>query len=324
MPSLLFDHFQFALIHGPNIPGSYAILHWSLLPLPVTSTTGCCFCFGSISSFSLELFLHRSPVAYWAPTNREFIFQCSIFLPFHTVHGVLKAGILKWFAIPFSGGPHFVRTLYHDTSVLVALRGVAHSFTELDKAVFCLVIFSLSALWWRRIRGFWKLLDGTDWLMGILGLVLMGRAMFCKTSIQFSVDGWSCVPSLLFTWGQTMVEVMKMMVTSLKRSHACIATVHAPNPAAGHHRPMASPETPGHPHSLLWGHCSFLLVHKTLSCPPRAYFPGLCKFWQLYGGVSSNLLQDADAGKDWRREEKGTTEDEMAGWHHRLDGHEFE
>ena len=31
-----------------------------------------------------------------------------------------------------------------------------------------------------------------------------------------------------------------------------------------------------------------------------------------------------DAGKDWRREEKGTTEHEMAGWHHRLDGHEFE
>ena len=31
-----------------------------------------------------------------------------------------------------------------------------------------------------------------------------------------------------------------------------------------------------------------------------------------------------DAGKDWRREEKGTTEDEMIGWHHQLDGHEFE
>ena len=31
-----------------------------------------------------------------------------------------------------------------------------------------------------------------------------------------------------------------------------------------------------------------------------------------------------DAGKDWRWKEKGTTEDEMVGWHHRLDGHEFE
>ena len=41
--------------------------------------------------------------------------------------------------------------------------------------------------------------------------------------------------------------------------------------------------------------------------------------------VKSQLIKkDPDAGKDWRREEKGTTEDEMVGWHHLLDGHEFE
>ena len=34
--------------------------------------------------------------------------------------------------------------------------------------------------------------------------------------------------------------------------------------------------------------------------------------------------KDPDAGKDWRQEEKGMTEDEMVGWHHRLDGHESE
>ena len=34
--------------------------------------------------------------------------------------------------------------------------------------------------------------------------------------------------------------------------------------------------------------------------------------------------KDLDAGKDWRQEEKGTTEDEMVGWHHWLNGHEFE
>ena len=34
--------------------------------------------------------------------------------------------------------------------------------------------------------------------------------------------------------------------------------------------------------------------------------------------------KDPDAGKDGRQEEKGTTEDEMAGWHHQLNGHEFE
>jgi len=61
--------------------------------------------------------------------------------------------------------------------------------------------------------------------------------MFSKCLIQFSVDGWSCVPSLLFTWGQP--------------------------------------------------------------------------------------LEKTDAGRDWGQEEKEMTEDEMAGWHHRLDGHEF-
>ena len=40
--------------------------------------------------------------------------------------------------------------------------------------------------------------------------------------------------------------------------------------------------------------------------------------------VKSWLIgKDSDAGSDWRQEEKGMTEDEMAGWHHRLDGHEF-
>ena len=41
--------------------------------------------------------------------------------------------------------------------------------------------------------------------------------------------------------------------------------------------------------------------------------------------VKSRLIgKDHDAGKDWGQEEKGTTEDEMVGWHHWLNGHEFE
>ena len=88
-------------------------------------------------------------------------------------------------------------------------------------------------------------------MRGNLGLVLMGRAMLSKYLIQFSVDGWGCVPSLLFTWGQTIVEVMKIMVTSFIRSPACMATLTAPNPAAGRHRPMPLLETPGHSRASL-------------------------------------------------------------------------
>ena len=41
--------------------------------------------------------------------------------------------------------------------------------------------------------------------------------------------------------------------------------------------------------------------------------------------MQSQLIgKDSDAGRVWGQEEKGTTEDEMAGWHHRLDGYEFE
>ena len=124
--------------------------------ITVTSTTGCCFCFGSVSSFFLEffyLFLSSSILGTYCPGEfifqpGEFIFQYHIFLPFHTVHGVLKARIPKWFAIPFSSGPYFVRTLYHDPSVLGGSTCKTHSFIELDKAMIQVIsLFSFLYLW---------------------------------------------------------------------------------------------------------------------------------------------------------------------------------
>ena len=44
----------------------------------------------------------------------------------------------------------------------------------------------------------------------------------------------------------------------------------------------------------------------------------------VYFLVPLTIGKDPDAGRDWGQEEKGTTEDEMAGWHPRLDGHESE
>ena len=110
---LLFNHFQFTLIHGPNIPGPYAILFTASDFTSVTShihnwalfLLWLCLFFLSgvisplISSSILGTYKHG-----------EFIFQCPIFLPFHAVHGVLKARILKGFAIPFSSGLCLVRT----------------------------------------------------------------------------------------------------------------------------------------------------------------------------------------------------------------------
>ena len=54
----------------PQVPMQYySLQHRTLLLSPVPSTTECCFCFGCIPSFFLELFLHWSPVAYLAPTD---------------------------------------------------------------------------------------------------------------------------------------------------------------------------------------------------------------------------------------------------------------
>ena len=46
---------------------------------------------------------------------------------------------------------------------------------------------------------------------------------------------------------------------------------------------------------------------------------------QYFGHLMQSQLieKDPDAGKDWGQEKKGTIEDEMAGWHHRLDAYEF-
>ena len=68
-----------------------------------------------------------------------------------------------------------------------------------------------------------------------------------------------------------VVEVMKIMVTSFKRSHACTATLSAPNPAAGHHRPMPPLETLGHSQASL-GHS----LVGSLLLSPRSWCTRFC------------------------------------------------
>ena len=67
---------------------------------------------------------------------------------------------------------------------------------------------------------------------------------------------------------------------------------------------------PGNPK----GNQSWIFIGRT-DAEAETPIPPNAKHW-LTG-------KDPDAGKDWRQEEKGMTEDEMAGWHHWLDGHEF-
>ena len=65
------------------------------------------------------------------------------------------------------------------------------------------------------------------------------------------------------------------------------------------------------------GNQSWLFIGKTdAEAETPIPWPPSVKNW-LFG-------KDPDAGKDWRQDEKGMTEDEMVGWHHQLEGHEFE
>ena len=73
-----------------------------------------------------------------------------------------------------------------------------------------------------------------------------------------------------------------------------------------------------------------MVLEKTLlkEISPGCSLEGLMlelKF-QYFGHLIRRVdsLEKTDAGRDWGQEEKGMTEDEMDGWHHRLDEHEFE
>ena len=130
-----------------QVPMQYCSLqHWTLLPSPVTFTTGLCFCFGSGFSFwwaavygvaqsrirlkwrsSSSSFILSGAVSplfsssildtFQPKPKRWLIFWCHIFLPFHTLHGVFVERMLS--GLPFPPRIlHFVRTLHYDLSIL--------------------------------------------------------------------------------------------------------------------------------------------------------------------------------------------------------------
>ena len=131
-----------------QVPMQYcSLLNQTLLPSPVTSTTGCCFCFGSVSYFFLELFLHWFPVPYWAPTDLgSSLFSVLSFCLFTLLMALSRQEY--WSGLPFPS------PAYHVLSELstmirtswVALHGMTHSFIELDKAIVH-VIRLISFLW---------------------------------------------------------------------------------------------------------------------------------------------------------------------------------
>ena len=109
-----------------QVPMQYCSLqHQTLLLLPVASTTRYCFCFVSIPSFFLELFLHWSPVACWAPTdlgNSSFsILSFCLFILF-----------LRFSRQEYWSGLHFFSPVDH---ILSDLSTVTHLSFQIGKEV---------------------------------------------------------------------------------------------------------------------------------------------------------------------------------------------
>ena len=120
-----------------QVPMRYCSLwHQTLRPSPITSTTGCYCCFGSVSSFFLELFLHWSPVAYWSPTDLgSSSFSVISFCLFIVFMGFSRQE--HWSGLSF---PSLVDHILSELSTMthlcwVPLHSMAHSFFELHKAV---------------------------------------------------------------------------------------------------------------------------------------------------------------------------------------------
>ena len=146
IPSLTMSNLPWFIDLTFQVPMQYCSLqHRILFTSPAdTSTTEHHFCFGP---FFLELFLHSSPVAYWAPTDMG----SSSFsvIPFSIF--VLFMGFSRqeyWSGLPFpSPVDHVLSGLSTKTRPSwVALHGMAHSFTELDRAMVH-VISLVSFLW---------------------------------------------------------------------------------------------------------------------------------------------------------------------------------
>ena len=280
-----------------HVPMQYCFLqHWTLLPSPVTSTTRCCFCFGSISSFFLELFLHWFPVAYWAPTNQGNSW-------FFVLSFCLVILFMEFSRQEYCSGLPFLSTVDPLLSELftmtcpswVVLQDMAHSFTELDKAVFPVI---------RLVRFLWLwfsfclpsdgegeetygsfLMGETDW-GGNRVLFWWAGAMLSKSLIQFSVDGCACVPSLLFDLrpnhgggnednGDLLPKVLfKHCCTQCPRLCSRPPLTHVSARDSWIFMSKSGSVSCGVTIPFSW----ILVCTRFCFCPPSVCFPVLCKF----------------------------------------------
>ena len=260
------------------------------------STTGCCFSSGSLSSFFLELFLHWSPVAYWTRTNLgSSSFSVLSFCLFILFMGFSRQKY--WSGLPFPSPMDHVSSELSTMSCLswVVLHSIAHSFTELDKAVvhvsdwlvfFDCVFHSVCPLR-EKNRRLMEASWGERLTEEKTGSCSDGWGHPSKSLMQFSVDGRGCVPSLLFDLRPNYGGGNEDNGNEDNLLHAIIfitsttGVTQCPQPWTRPPMTHASAEDSrtltGKSGSVsCGGHCSFFWVleyTRFYLCPPRACFP---------------------------------------------------
>ena len=149
----------------------------------------------------------------------------------------------------------------------------------------------MEALWWEKL---------TKWKTGSCS---NGQGHTQKSSIQFSVDGWGSVPSLLFDLRPNYGggnEDNGDLLQKVPCMHCCAGCPWGCSRPPPTHTSAGDYWTlPGKSGSVSCGVIapfSWVLVHTRFSlCPPRVCFPVLCKFWWLYGGLMATSSKRAYA-----------------------------
>ena len=192
----LANYFQFSLIHGPNIPGSYATLFFTALDFTFTTRylhTWVLFLLWLsllILSGAMSPLFSSSILASTNLGSSSFsVLSFCLFIPFMGFtrpeywSGLLF--LLQWTVFCQNSPSWPIHLEWPCMAWLIAsLNYTRLWFLWSFWLASVIVVFILSAFWWKRIRSLWKLPDGKDWLWGKLSLALVGRAMLSKSLIQ--------------------------------------------------------------------------------------------------------------------------------------------
>ena len=160
-----------------------------------------------------------------------------------------------------------------------------------DWLVFCGCGFQCICPVTEKVKGLWKLPVGRDSLRGKMGPVLMGGAMLCKSLIQFFVERWGCVPSLLFGLRSNYGGGNEDNGNLLQKVPHKHCYTQCPQPCSRPLLTQASTKIPEHSQaSLVQSLVGSLLLSPRSLCTQVLFVPSKCLFFQSCVSSGSSMV----------------------------------